>query len=69
MSLSCCIAPPKALDAGAAFDHLTTGRQHVGIGRVHRRHRRRVALVEGGGPLVIQFLDIRLALRQRRRRD
>src|SRR5215470_19067913 len=60
------LAGPEFLDVGPALHHRRAGRQHIGIGRVQRRYCAGIALVESGGPLVIELLDCLLALRQRR---
>src|SRR5579863_4826163 len=57
---------PEFLDLGTAVRHRRTGRQHIGVLRIHRRNRGRVALVEGRAPLILQLLDRGLALCHRR---
>src|SRR6185312_12719987 len=57
---------PEFFDRRPALDHFGARRQHIGVLGVHRRHRGRVALVEGGAPLLVKRLDGGGVLRLRR---
>src|SRR3954447_5916201 len=62
-------AVPEALDGLPAVNHLAAGWKDVGILGVQLGQGMRIALVEGCGPLVAQFLDHRLVLGSGTRRQ